>query len=39
MDPDLAKDRLDVDLHGGFGDIDFSRDAFVGVALDQAAQN
>ena len=39
LDPDLAKDRLDVDHHGRLGDVDLSRYTFVGVAFDQAAQN
>ena len=39
LDPDLAQDRLDMDLHGRLGDIDLSGYAFVGIAFDQAAQN
>jgi len=39
MDPDLAKDRLDMNLDGRLGDIDLSRDGLVGIALDQVAQD
>jgi hypothetical protein len=39
LDPDLAQDRLDVDLRGLLGDIDLSGYDFVGIAFDQAAQN
>ena len=39
LNPDLAKNRVDMDLHGRLGDIDLARDAVVGIAFDQAAQN
>jgi len=39
LDPDLAKDRLDMDLHCGLGDVDFPRNAFVGIAINQKAQD
>ena len=39
LDPDLAQDPLDMDLHRRLGDIDLSGYAFVGIAFDQAAQN
>src|SRR6266436_9014742 len=39
LNPDLAKDRLDVDLDGRLGDVVLSRYAFVGVAFDQAAKD
>src|SRR6476660_7373842 len=39
LNSDLAKDCLDVDLHGRLGDIDLARYALVGVAFDDAAQN
>lgn len=39
LNPDLAKDRLDVDLHGCLGDFELPRDAFVGIAFDKAAQD
>jgi len=39
LNSDLAKDCLDVDLHGRLGDIELSGYDFVGIAFDQAAQN
>ena len=36
LDPDLAKDRLNVDLHGRLRDIDFARYALVRIARDEA---
>jgi hypothetical protein len=39
MNTDLAKYRLDMDLHCRFGDIDLSRDAFVRIPFDQTAQD
>ena len=36
---DLAKNRLDVGLHGFLGDIHRARNAFVGGAFGDAAQN
>src|SRR4051794_33185212 len=39
LDPDLAKDCLDVDLYGGLGDINLARYALVGVTFDQTAQD
>ena len=38
MDSDLAENRLDVDLHGGFGDVDLACDDLIGVAFNQAVQ-
>ena len=39
MNSDLAKDRLEVDLHGRLGDIDLACYVFVGGAFGDAAQN
>jgi len=39
VNADLAKDRLDMNLHGSLGDIDFPGDSLVGIAFNQAAQD
>jgi hypothetical protein len=38
-DPDLAKDRLDVNLHGPFCDTDLTRYNFVRIALADTLQD
>jgi len=38
MDANLAKNCLDMDLHGGLGDIHFSRDGLVRGAFNKAEQ-
>ena len=39
LNSDLAKDCLDVDLHGRLSDINLACYAFVGFAFGDAAQN
>jgi len=39
LNTNLAEDRLDVNLHRSFGDIDLACDALVGIALDQTLEN
>src|SRR5690606_36841442 len=37
--PDLAEDRLDMNLHGRLGDIELARDDLVGGTLHQAVED
>ena len=39
LDPDFTKDRLDMNLHGGLGNVDLARDELVGTTCDQIGHN